>query len=80
LRGRRGRILIASTRFGAGTCSCAPAGSGAISFTKPDTGSHTSAIAQPDACAYTYAYTESGTSAYGQRGISREFCCRGDER
>ena len=75
LRRRRRRILVASTRFGASTCSCAPAGSGAISFTQPDsctytntgTGSYTSAIAEPDAgsCASSDSNAYPRTSTHG---------------
>ena len=48
-----GALLIAACGGGggAGTCSCAPAGSGAISFT------------EPDSCAYTN--TDPRTSTHG---------------
>ena len=88
MRGGRRRFLYTSTRFGAGTCSCAATGYSAISFTEPGAGScantDTDAIAQPDACssagASTNSYAKPGTSAHRQRGISREFRCRRDER
>ena len=81
MRGRWRHIVVTSTRFGASTCSGAAAGSSALPFTEPDTGScaytkadtgsHTSAIAQPNAgscsgtssCAYTN--TDPRTSTHG---------------